>query len=218
MNLKVSEIFDGIGGEGENIGIPATFIRLQGCSVGCRFCDTSYARDPSLGYEMDEDKIVAKIFQPYVVLTGGEPLEQDVGSLVEELSSQGLFILLETSGQFWSADVFSKCNLLSVDIKPPSSGVEARMDIIRSLIQSFVDKSQFKVVISDLDDYEFASKVYQRLGFDNLPHKLILTPCWKESLDVELVQGLEERILRDRLKVRLILQQHKVIWGERRGK
>jgi 7-carboxy-7-deazaguanine synthase len=73
-------------------------------------------------------------------------------------------------------------------------------------------------VISDPDDYEFASKVYQRLGFDNLPHKLILTPCWKESLDVELVQSLEERILRDRLKVRLILQQHKLIWGERRGK
>jgi 7-carboxy-7-deazaguanine synthase len=218
MSLKVSEVFDGISGEGENIGIPATFIRLQGCSVGCKFCDTSYAQDFSLGDEMDEDDIRAKISQPYVILTGGEPLEQDINPLVDELSSQGLFISLETSGQFWSTDAFSRCNLLSVDIKPPSSGVEARMDIIRGLIQSFAHKSQFKVVISDFDDYEFVSEVYRRLGLANLPHKLILTPAWKEILDVELVRRLEERILRDRLKVRLILQQHKIIWGKRRGK
>jgi 7-carboxy-7-deazaguanine synthase len=153
-----------------------------------------------------------------VVLTGGEPLEQDIGPLVGRLSSQGLFILLETSGQFYDVDVFDKCNLLSVDIKPPSSGVEARMDIIQSLVHRFEGKSQFKVVVFSSDDYEFIRKVYWRLDFDNLPYKLILTPYWKEGLNVELIQDLEERILRDRLKVRLILQQHKFIWGERRGK
>jgi 7-carboxy-7-deazaguanine synthase len=102
-------------------------------------------------------EMAAKTSQSYVVLTGGELLEQDTGPLLaRRLSFQGLFILLETSGQFYAVDVFDKCNLLSVDIKPPSSGIEARMDIIQSLVHRFEGKSQFKV-------YEFIRKVYQRL-------------------------------------------------------
>jgi 7-carboxy-7-deazaguanine synthase len=153
-----------------------------------------------------------------VVLTGGEPLEQNIGSLVERLSSLGLFSSLETSGQFCDDDVFRKCNLLSVDVKPPSSGVEARMDIIQNILHRFGDKSQFKVVISDLDDYKFIKEIYQRLRFDISPYKLILTPRWRGTLNLELVQSLEEKILKDRLNIRLILQQHKFIWGERKGK
>ena len=42
---QVNEIFDSIQGEGMFTGIPSTFIRLQGCTVGCEWCDSGPLAD-----------------------------------------------------------------------------------------------------------------------------------------------------------------------------
>jgi 7-carboxy-7-deazaguanine synthase len=77
--LRVSEIFLSLQGEGPSAGTPAHFVRLQGCGVGCHWCDTKYTWDAAGGREVDLDQIWAEALElgtaPMLVVTGGEPLE-----------------------------------------------------------------------------------------------------------------------------------------------
>jgi 7-carboxy-7-deazaguanine synthase len=116
--MRVNTIYDCIQGEGALAGTPMTLIRLQGCSVGCSFCDTKETWHPSdwdrvetieqaLGQnpkwcEMSPADIARAIQDRsklrWALVTGGEPAEQDLGELVEELHSSGFQVALETSG------------------------------------------------------------------------------------------------------------------------
>ena len=50
---RIAETFYSIQGEGATAGLPAVFVRLQGCTVGCGWCDTKYSWDPAAGREVD---------------------------------------------------------------------------------------------------------------------------------------------------------------------
>ncbi len=117
--LKINEIFDTIQGEAHYTGTPATFIRLQGCPVGCHWCDTKHTWSTGadkLRIEIDEMlhktkdspkwsnvsekeilNIVEKLKPRHFVLTGGEPCSQDIFELTRLLSSIGS-VQVETSG------------------------------------------------------------------------------------------------------------------------
>ena len=78
MNLKVNEIFFSIQGESVHAGLPCVFVRLTGCNLRCRYCDTQYA------FHEGSDMSVAQIIEQVgsfggnlVEITGGEPLVQD---------------------------------------------------------------------------------------------------------------------------------------------
>ncbi len=79
---KVSEIFTSIEGEGIFVGKKTLFIRLSGCHLKCRWCDTKYALplDSGTDYQIDEIKdLIIKELRPFtykVNFTGGEPLLQ----------------------------------------------------------------------------------------------------------------------------------------------
>lgn len=77
--MRVSEIFETIQGEGPLTGTPSIFIRLQGCTVGCSWCDTKYTWDAKGGEEASIHRIFERIMKfvgiTHVVVTGGEPLE-----------------------------------------------------------------------------------------------------------------------------------------------
>jgi 7-carboxy-7-deazaguanine synthase len=117
--LPVNEVFGTIQGEGSYTGTPAVFIRLQGCPVGCPWCDTkqTWTLDPNLS--TSRDKIEAKTAdsaqyamfsvaglldaiagfrQRHVVLTGGEPCLYDLRPLTEALADRGYYVQIETSG------------------------------------------------------------------------------------------------------------------------
>jgi len=101
--VKISEIFFSAQGEGARSGVPAVFLRLAGCSLGCPFCDTPQAL--SGGEEMEITDVLDAVFRlaprgegTQVVITGGEPLEQDLGRLIVELGRAGYFLSVETNG------------------------------------------------------------------------------------------------------------------------
>lgn len=120
---KVNEIFETIQGEGSYTGTPAIFIRLQGCPVGCSWCDTKHTWEinPELLITLGDtsskkaesdhwasatpDELLA-LFQSrgyrakHVVITGGEPCIYDLNPLCELLHNQGFSTQIETSGTF----------------------------------------------------------------------------------------------------------------------
>jgi organic radical activating enzyme len=93
----VHEIFDSIQGEGVWTGIPATFIRLQGCNLRCPWCDT---KDTWSGAskDMTPSDILSKIHFEHVIITGGEPLLHDLTDLLERLDTANKKIHIETNG------------------------------------------------------------------------------------------------------------------------
>src|SRR5688572_26753821 len=99
---RIAEIFFSIQGEGPTAGLPAVFIRLQGCSVGCRWCDTKYSWDPAGGHPVMLEALVeeAAAFPcGRAVVTGGEPLESSLfAPLVDGLKGRGFTVEVETSG------------------------------------------------------------------------------------------------------------------------
>lgn len=100
---KVNEIFRSIQGEGVSTGRVTTFIRLAGCSMGCPFCDTSYAAYslmsiPEILLAAAAAAAAGACDNDDVVLTGGEPLEQDVSELLFELDKFFSHVTIETNG------------------------------------------------------------------------------------------------------------------------
>lgn len=102
MNIQypIIESFTSIQGEGMHMGKGATFIRVAGCNLRCRWCDTSYAFDPSKARLMSAQEIADQIPMPHqhIVITGGEPTLYDLGPLVQELHTLGKYVAIETNG------------------------------------------------------------------------------------------------------------------------
>jgi len=109
MNFPIHEIFsDTIQGEGYYSGVPADFIRLYGCPVGCWFCDTGYQEGgPYYQKQITKnnkslDELLDWVKSPLVVLTGGEPMiHKNLPLLCDELLKMGKIVSVETSGSYW---------------------------------------------------------------------------------------------------------------------
>ena len=74
---KVKEVFDSIQGEGCMIGMPVTFIRLQGCNLACPWCDSKETWGQKTYTEYTAEQLAMQVNQETVVITGGEPTIQD---------------------------------------------------------------------------------------------------------------------------------------------
>lgn len=102
LNIKypLIESFTSIQGEGIHMGKGATFLRLAGCNLRCRWCDTKYSLDPSQARRMSAQEIVDEIEMPHrhIVITGGEPTLYDLKPLVRELHKRGKYVAIETNG------------------------------------------------------------------------------------------------------------------------
>jgi 7-carboxy-7-deazaguanine synthase len=106
-NLMVNEIFKTIQGEGPDSGLPAVFLRLMGCNLRCFWCDTEF--ETGRLWEIKElvDYLLS-LFGPVVdrkchllVITGGEPLNQNILPLTAELNKLQIMVSIETAGTVW---------------------------------------------------------------------------------------------------------------------
>lgn len=102
--MNINDIFWSFQGEGSRSGIPSIFIRLQGCSLHCSFCDTKESWPSTHETTMDAvlqrvEELAAMHPGSQAVITGGEPLEQDISQLVSKLKERDFFISIETNGK-----------------------------------------------------------------------------------------------------------------------
>lgn len=210
--LRVSEIFHSIQGESTRAGLPTTFIRLSGCPLRCRWCDTEYAF--AGGTVMVLEAILARVAAigcPTVCVTGGEPLAQKgCLALLTALCDAGCSVSLETSGALDIAGVDPRVSRI-VDVKAPGSGEAGRN--LWSNLDLLTARDEVKFVLASEADYRFAnSVVVTRRLHERCP--VLFSPV-AGRLDPA---RLAEWILRDRLPVRLQLQLHKLLWPDTRGR
>lgn len=101
--LTIVEIFPTLQGEGPFVGQPAVFVRLGGCNLACDFCDTEFEAFEEMGLTDILSKIMheAADLRDLIVITGGEPLRQNIAPLCEVLLAKGLRVQIETNGTLW---------------------------------------------------------------------------------------------------------------------
>lgn len=99
--LMVNEIWPTIQGEGPDAGRVSVFVRLSKCNLRCHFCDTEFENGEVMSHHVVARRVVevAKYCHARLaVLTGGEPLLQNVVPLVRECNNLGLAVSIETAG------------------------------------------------------------------------------------------------------------------------
>jgi len=225
--IAISEIFLSIQGEGLRQGEPTIFIRTFGCNLECAYCDTDYAKEGEFKV-MTIDDILKEIesFKPYkeVQITGGEPLiQENMSYLVKTLILNGYKVYINTNGSIPIDEIVKLRNIDStgdlrfmMDYKTPSSGMHGKM--LWSNLEQLTEKDQLFFIISDERDYEFAKNVISKI--ETKP-KIIFSPAFpvKGKFNPEWKpKDLVKKVLEDKLKVRISIQLHKIIWSpETRG-
>lgn len=163
-HLQLNSIFQTIQGEGPFTGHPAIFIRLAGCNLQCPQCDTEYTKRNLLHYDDIADSAIELATDEHkiklIVITGGEPLRQDIGRLVNKLLSKGFNVQIETNGTLFIPSIMYTHHRLTIVCSPKTGKVNENLE---PYIKAF------KYVLS-ADDYDV---------YDGLPNHALEHVCKK---------------------------------------
>ena len=210
--LKITEIFRSLQGEGLTVGLPTVFVRLTGCPLRCRYCDTAYAFHGGERYTLQGILDTVRALETrHVTVTGGEPLAQPESvTLLRLLCDQGYQVSLETSGERDVSAVDPRV-VKVMDLKTPGSGESSRNRLAN--LEHLASHDQVKFVICDRTDYEWARDTVLGHGLADRC-EVLFSPAWQQ-----LPAGkLADWMLDDHLQVRLQVQLHKVLWGDVPGR
>ncbi len=209
--LRITEIFLSLQGESSRVGLPTVFVRLTGCPLRCGYCDSAYAFEGGQSRPVaDILATVASYGTPYVTVTGGEPLAQKhCLTLLTALCDAGYNVSLETSGALPIAAVDPRVARI-MDIKTPGSG-EVDKNCWDNLAV-LTPRDEIKFVLCHEADYLWARTLLQERQLAALC-PVLLSPVWQQVAPADLAAW----VLRDRLPVRVQVQLHKILWGERPG-
>ncbi|APC36005.1 MULTISPECIES: 7-carboxy-7-deazaguanine synthase QueE [Nocardiopsis] len=219
-------------GEGPSLGRRCAFVRLGGCNLSCRWCDTPYtwdwtglgdgkvAYDPkkelrAVPYPQVRDRLVA-YGVPLIVVSGGEPLNQQARllPLVRDLRDSGHDIEVETNGTVIPEPRLAESVRFNVSPKLAHSGDPEDRRIVGPALAALaaVPGTAFKFVCRTEADLDEVGTLVERYG---------IGPVWvmpegrtRAALDDSLVR------LRDPVMARgwnLTTRLHIMLWGDRRG-
>jgi len=228
--LVVNEIFGAAQGEGIYVGKPTVFIRFSGCNLSCTWCDTKYH---SKGKEMSVEDILDLIclnVAPSVTLTGGEPMVQnyeELIELIEEIHSLGKEVYMETNGTKFYEPIYQLLDFISISPKLLSSGNKGGnyfegLDEITHRVWATL-KLQLKFVVKTQTDFEEVKSIINLFADYITP--IIIQPCAspKENLDQyskkakRLLEMIQNDLELNKYNWRFLLQQHRVVYGKRKG-
>lgn len=218
----VNNIYACIQGEGVYTGVPMVLLRLQGCGVGCPFCDTkeTWAKD----FEMQVQTINDAVTEPHwwvdaapseiahhiattyptikwVMLTGGEPAEQDLEALINAIHDTGRKIAMETSG---TADghLWGKARPDWVCVSP-KIGMPGGKKILPHVIQG---ADEIKMVVGKTADIEKLQELIKSCQVDTRQTVICLQPMSTSNRATELcIRTVQEN------GWRLSIQVHKYL-------
>lgn len=207
--LRVTEIFRSIQGESTHAGRPCTFVRLTGCPMRCKWCDSEYTFTGGDHFTIEQIMQKVRDFGCRLVeVTGGEPLAQrEAFELIRQLCDNDYEVLIETGGYVSTADVDERAKVI-LDIKCPASG-EAERNDWSNIERLRADRDEVKFVIADASDWEFAKKIIGQHELETRVKAILISPAWG-LIDL---QELAKWITESGLNVRMQLQLHKYIWG-----
>ncbi len=196
---RIAETFTSVQGEGALTGVPSFFIRLSGCNLRCRWCDTAFASWEPEGDIRSMESLLndaARSGVKHVVVTGGEPMLFDaVEPLCAGLQAQGMHITIETAGTIHRPPGRLACNLMSISPKLADSAPQIgdprdpdgtwrtrhnqrrwQPEVIRALIQDYPE-NQLKFVVSQPAELaEIAAMVAELTVPDAQRDRIMLMP------------------------------------------
>ncbi len=212
VRLRITEMFVSLQGEAAQVGWPTAFVRLTGCPLRCRWCDSEYA------FEGGEALMLPTVLDwvgrtgvRHVCVTGGEPLAQPgCLPLLEALCDAGFTVSLETSGAMDIAGVDPRAAIV-MDWKAPGSK-EAERNLPDN-IPRLKAGDQLKFVLAGRADFDWARAELERLGLD--PEvEVLFSPVFGELEP----RTLADWIVAERVPVRFQVQLHKLLWGDQPGR
>ena len=209
--LKVFEIFYSLQGESSRVGLPTIFIRLSGCPMRCHYCDTAYAFQGGSMMGMDDIMSSIKKYDTrYVTVTGGEPLAQkEVINLLKTLADSDYEVSLETGGGLSIKEVDPRVKII-LDIKTPESGEEKKNHWEN--LEAINSKDEIKFVLCSREDYDWAKQILDQYQLTE-KCEILFSPVYQKLNATDLADW----ILKDQLHVRMQIQLHKLLWGEKPG-
>ena len=214
---RVAEVFASLQGEGVTAGLPSVFIRLQGCSIGCVWCDTKYSWDPVKGDARDLQNLlqeVSAISLKNIVVTGGEPLESPLFvPLVSSLKTRGYRVEVETAGVLEPPDL--PVDQWNVSVKLAHSGVPEERRIRPQAIRQFVARDAwFKFVVAGPEDVAEVLGLRERFALPG--ERILLMPEGTRSDELlDRSRWVWEACLSHGFRFSPRLQI--LVWGARRG-
>ncbi len=213
-NFKVVEIFSSINGEGPRAGQLAIFVRMQGCNLDCRYCDTAWANEEDCRFHWTSSEEILELIHSMeiknVTITGGEPLlQENIRELFEILAEESdLHVEIETNG---SVDLGQFCDIVNrpsftMDYKLPGSGME---DAMRTENFAYLDRRDtVKFVVSNHEDLFRAKEVIDTFSLTERCG-VYLSPVYDEIELEDIVNFMKGNCMNG---VTMQLQMHKIIW------
>ncbi len=225
MDLSVplaDPLFYSLQGEGATLGRPSVFVRLMGCTVGCKWCDTKYSWEGPPAEELNAGEIIAYCRERrgcQVIVTGGEPLENPTCEpLVTILKKEGLRVEVETSGYIEpAAALAAMVDQWNVSPKLTSAGIpEDKQPKTLAWLRS-VKEPYLKFVLHKTEEIAEVDALLERYDLADFPlERVIISPGGKklEHMEKRLLPLAEAALERG---FRFTPRLHVLLWSDKRG-
>ncbi len=222
--LQITECFTSIQGEGIHQGVPSHFIRLHGCSMKCPWCDSKYSWNEYTTYTYND---ILELFEllkksywnvTNLVITGGEPFEQDIRALIILAKSLGWTVEVETNGNTESFYRRNKTFFQFIDLLVVSPKLLSIPHIVKYKHQAFTwfpfYKTIFKFVAETAEDVD---NVITFCTYFNIhKSKIWIMPkgTTRDEIAFNCARVLPRCLHYD---IKLSDRFHIMIWGSKRG-
>lgn len=201
--MRVVEIFTSFQGEGKHQGARCTFLRLAGCNLACRWCDTPDAQNDDAGDEISTEQIIARIRSSgvrYLCVTGGEPLLQmdELLPVLQTLFLEDYRIEIETNGTVPFTQVLPYASVC-MDVKCPSSGEMSDLSLLADIRQD----DTVKFVVADETDLAYAD---EQIRSHSIAGEIFISPVFGSDYS-----AIARTLIAWDHPIRLQMQLHKQI-------